>query len=460
MQLVRAHRLSLGRRPAVARRRRFGGRFNFALAIGALVAGSASTSCFAQADSTDRRIEILEQRLDDATSLIEALALEIERLKAEKAAAARTEPVPDPPRSDTADRLIAVEDRLDEVEQAVGDVETVTDDLEEKVGSRAVVHAFDAVELDLGGFYNVGITSVWGEDDSAVSVNRQTLELLLKAKLFDDWSLFAAQAFVREGDAVFKDPGARTSPGFNVKTGTETVLAWGNYRFSDALNIQAGRFVTPHGIVNIEHFPAILLNPEQPQFLRPFTGDTLFPNFTNGIQVHGRIYLHGGDDLLRYHLYTGSFSDHAEHFNFGGRLAYAPGSSGFDVGANLAYGQRVDGVTDYALFGGDVLYDKGPILWKTELFATAEDGSSNDRFAFYTQPAWRLDDRWTLFYRFDFLDSGRAPGMSLENAVGLSFRPHANIHLRSIYTYKTFLEDGGFPEADAHFLQGIGTVSF
>ncbi|RME68388.1 MAG: hypothetical protein D6782_01190, partial [Alphaproteobacteria bacterium] len=224
--------------------------------------------------------------------------------------------------------------------------------------------------------------------------------------------------------------------------------------------IDLGRFITPHGIINIEHFPAILLDPEQPQFLRPFGGQTMFANFMNGAKLGGQFFEPGGlKGRLGYSLYVGSFVNNADSFNYGGRLFWSFADTGFTLGANLGGGRRAGDGTDYALFGFDLLYDKGPIIWKNEIFFTDEDAGGN-RLAFYTQPAWRIDDKWTAFYRFDFLDDGGLEGDRTEHAFGLTFKPHRNIHLRAIARFNHFEAAPGFPSANARNYQLSSTFSF
>lgn len=414
-----------------------------------------ATSMSSAGDTYTDRIEALERKLEQALEVVEGLKREVEALKG---AANDAQPVgANPPE---------LELRLSEVEERVEDTEELASDLDERVGSRAVVNAFDAVELDFGGFLDLATTHVEGEDSSATSFNRQVFEILLGAELSDRWSLFVAQAFVRKSSANFSD---RRNPDFGDLGGvtTDTVIAWGNYRHNELFNLRAGRFITPHGIINIEHFPALLLDPEQPQFLRPFVGQTIFPNFSDGFQVHGSRFLGAdGDNHVQYHVYTGNFAGNATEFNYGGRVAWTLGSSGLTLGSNLATGSRIDEFdSDYYVYGADVLYDKDKVLWKSELFFADED-RGDDRFAFYTQPAWRFDDRWTVFYRFDYLDAGSDPltlrelGQSTENVLGLSFRPNPNVHLRNIWTYKSFDSTRLTPSADAWLWELSATFSF
>ena len=113
-----------------------------------------------------------------------------------------------------------------------------------------------------------------------------------------NWLLLTLNShFSRQSNILYDDnkdgifsASERRNPKFLMNSSTPLIIAWGNYAYSDALNIQFGRFSTPHGIINIEHFPATLLDPEQPQFLRPFSGQTIFPNFVDGIHLYGNYF--------------------------------------------------------------------------------------------------------------------------------------------------------------------------
>ncbi len=399
----------------------------------------------------DKKVEELEKRLEQALKLIQNLSTEVDKLKAQKKI------------EDNLPKPIAVVDqRVNEVSERLDELEGVVIDVEDRVGSRAVANAFDAERLDIGGFLLSTLTHVDGEDGSATSFNRQVFELLVRANLSDDFSMFVAQAFIREASPSFIDPEGRRDPDFNLGTGAPTPIAWANYRLSDAFNVRVGRWVTPHGIINIDHFPAILYDTEQPQFLRPFSGQTIFPNFQTGVQIHGKQFAgFGGRGRFDYNFYVGNFGGNQDNFNAGGRLAYTFGDSGITFGVNGAFGRRSEvGDSDYKLVGLDLLYDKGPILWKTEYHTTDEDLGLN-RTAFYTQPLWRIDNRWAAFYRYDFLDDGTVFGDRTEHAFGLTYNPIPNVRVRGTATFRSFdAGQNGFREADARLYQLSTTFSF
>ncbi len=418
----------------------------------------------AQAQETDdaERLTRLEQRLDRVLGLVESLNAEIAALKAQKSKAAAGEQRASGAIAETAlsERLEAVEKTVDATRGRLDEVEEIALDVEERVGSRALVRAFDAKSLDLGGFLHTAATLADGRDNTEFAINRLTFELLAKAQLSERWSLFVAQAFIRESGINYTDPEKRFNPDFALQSKAPLVIATATYKASDALTLDFGRFITPHGIINVEHFPAILLDPEQPQFLRPFGGQTIFANFMNGLRVTGKVFSPGGlDGSLGYAAYVGSFAGNADSLNYGGRAFWSFGNSGITLGANIGGGRRAGHGTDYVLFGGDLLYDKGPIVWKNEIFATDEDQGGN-RLAFYTQPGWRFADRWIAFYRFDFLDDGTGTGDKREHAIGLSFKPDPQVHLRAITRFNHFEAAPGLPRANARNYQLSATISF
>jgi len=426
-----------------------------------------SSPAVAQEIASDDRVEQLERQLKDVLEVVDSLRREVRSLKSRKSdgdtATSSTAAQATPAAEGASPVALKLEELATSVERTnrrLADVEEITLDVEERVGSRSLVRAFDAESLDLGGFLHTAVTLVDGEDNTEAAVNRLTAELLFRAEIDDRWSLFFAQAFIRESDLMFTDPTNRLDPNFNVTTKTPLVIATATYRADDAFVIDAGRFITPHGIVNIEHFPALLLDPEQPQFLRPFNGQTIFANFMNGLKVSGNVFRpFGSDGQFGYAAYVGSFVDNADSFNYGGRAFWGFGDSGLTIGANVGGGRREGDDSDYFLFGGDLLYDKGPIIWKNEIFVTDED-LGDDRLAFYSQPGIRFADGWTGFYRFDFLDDGVPEGDKIEHAIGITFRPNPHVHLRAIARLNEFEAVPGFPDADAQNYQLSATLSF
>jgi hypothetical protein len=402
----------------------------------------------------------LEAKLNQALKLIEAQSQQMNKMSSELNGLKARSTGGRSSSSVSAD----IEERLSQVEETVFDID-------DRVGSRAVVNAFGARSLDIGGFIHTTYTSIDSDSGEASAFDTQNFELLIKADLDENFSAFFAGGFLRE-DNNPNTSVQTANPAFNVVGKTPEIIAWVNYKDSDALNVQVGRMITPHGIINQEHFPQVLLDPRQPQFLRPFGGQTVFPNFITGAQVHGKFFL-GGEDTLQYNTYVanshqgGGGASAEEDAIFGGRVAYTNGASGVTVGVNAASGSRSDvgADSDYDLVGADLLIDHDWLLWKTEIFSTSEAPGSADRFAWYTQPAWRIDDKWTVFYRYDFLDDGGAGngGDAIENVVGVTFKPRPYVHLRVTGTQLDIESTATSPFAtdlDSTIVQFSTTVSF
>jgi len=409
-----------------------------------------------QNESARKVIQDLKRKLNRSVQMVENLTDRVDSLEREQQPSKRLKP--------TAGSQGALSSRVDNLEEQLFEIE-------EKMGGKGIVHTFEVFDLDLGGFLTQSYTAAFGEASDEYSFNMTQLEILVKANIDEHWSLFTALGFLREADLDFSDP---NNPNFaSYETRVPLIIGWVNFRAHDSLEIQMGRYVTPHGIINIEHFPPALLDANQPQFLRPFSGNTIFPNFLNGVNIHGKFFSGEHDNnILKYNVFSGSFADgDPEEFISGGRLAYNLGDTGLTFGTNYSYGTRVSGssrlghlsvvgkksltTNHYNMVGGDILYDQGKLLWKNELFSTSEN-NQHDRLAFYTQPAWRFNDQWIGFYRYDFLDPGQGVTESNEHMIGINFLPKPYVRLRAIYLLKEF-ENSGIGDQILHF---SGTISF
>ena len=461
-----------------------------------LLSSTALLCCLISAPAfagDSEKIAQLEAQLEKAMQMIEAQSKQMSILQKEVKAlkSAENEKVAAAEKIDTLEKDLVTYKAASiqpsagttpnaSLEQRVTEMEDIVYDLDEKVGSETLANAFDASNLDIGGFVNTAFTYVDGEDGSAAAWNRQNFELLIRADLDDQWSAFFAGGFIREGNVGFDDDqdgtlneaGERRNPDFAIEPGVAggtknpQIIAWVNYKHNDALNLKLGRLITPHGIINIEHFPATLLDQEQPLFLRPFGGQTIFPNFTTGAQVHGQFFF--GDDMLSYNAYSASAQSAAEELIHGGRVAYNFGDEGVTVGLNAATGSRTEGTNgDYTLAGADLLIDRGPVLWKSEIFTTDEENAPG-RLAYYTQPAWRFNDQWIGFYRYDFLDDGANGSAAVpdnagdvtEHMVGINFLPKPSVRLRLTGTRREYGATGSFGKAEADIFQFSTTYSF
>lgn len=349
------------------------------------------------------------------------------------------------------------------------------DQLSEKVGNRAVVHAFDGMKLDIGGFLHTAYTYIEGDDHSEGSFNRQNFELLIGTELTEKWSTFIAGGFLREANDPFT-VGSRTSPEFDTNDRNPLIIGWANYASGDLFNVRIGRMITPHGVINIEHFPATLLDPEQPQLLRPFGGNTIFPNFSTGVQLHGKKF--GGTGVFSYATYYANATSRMNANSndepiWGGRVAYGNASGVWEIGVNYSSSYRASTDAENTMEGVDFHVRTTHFELKSEYYTTDEDRfyggieGNGDREAYYVQPIVHFNPHWSAFYRYDFLDSGARVGESTENVIGLNFLPNNNVRLRLTLTDKEFeggANDDGLisliDDAEATIMQVSGTFSF
>ena len=107
------------------------------------------------------------------------------------------------------------------------------------------------------------------------------------------------------------------------------------------------------------------------------------------------------------------------------------------------------------MVGFDLLFENENLLWKNEIFHSSEY-STDDRLAFYTQPAQKLSDQWIVHYRFDYLDPGQHLNKSIEHVLGVNYLPISTIRLRLAYFYKEFEN----PNTENNIFQFSTTISF
>ena len=119
------------------------------------------------------------------------------------------------------DKIAELEGRSSERDADLERVEDEILNLEDRVGGeRTLARAFDALELDIGGFLTQTFMTASGDDNTESSFNQTLFELLLKAQLSDEMSLFTALGFLREADLDLGDTQERHG-GLGALAGTE-----------------------------------------------------------------------------------------------------------------------------------------------------------------------------------------------------------------------------------------------
>jgi hypothetical protein len=361
----------------------------------------------------------------------------------------------------------------DEINARLEALEEELLELQLKQSNKVNVTAFDAIRLDFGGFITQTFTSTFnGGSPSKSSFDQTNLEFLIGADITERDSVFAAVGFLRQSDLSSENTATDVKSRVFAKNANRVpgIIMWGKHRFSDLLDVTYGRFIDPWGIVNIEHFPPILMNLNQPQFLRNvnpgnlFGSNTFVPNFLTGVQAHGAKFI--GDNQLQYYGYTSNFNGQgSSDFISGARLAWTFPSNVATLGASYQNGIRDESTRDhYDAFGVDLLVNYKSFLLKSE-FITENISRTTDRESWYIQPSYKIN-KWIVFYRYDFIDLDidvdNDSTDQTEHVFGLNYVYTTTIRLRVEYVVNDFeLEkDSLGQERDYDNIQASITISF
>lgn len=358
-----------------------------------------------------------------------------------------------------------VKTELQALRQRIDELEDQQATLSEKVGSRALAQSYSAQSFDFGGHVSSLFSHIEGESSSDTGHVVSLVELFLKAKIDDDWSLFASPGFFTFNGALLDNPAspAAGDPLFTPATATTEELflsrAYAQWKHSDQLVVQGGVVGSPHGPTNREYFIPARTIAVSNLHTRIFLANQLYPQYLQGVKASGTFLMEGGN-MVTYDAYFGSQPDSAADAMSGARLAYTFGDLGLTFAANYGRGTREGTTTpttnfgylqspfaasanrtrDYEFAGIDVDWRSGAWISKTEAYYSAEDNLADKR-AFSTEWTYFVTPMWGLSYRFDYFDGGadltflptpavRDLGHSTEHVVGVCYNPNASVRLR------------------------------
>ena len=325
----------------------------------------------------DRLIQQLMERLD---------ALESDRTGGQKP--------PPAGKAETEDRLEAVQADLDAATAAL-----------ERLPS-------------LGGYLDFEYMN----DDRSKSPGafRQHHLTLLLSKELEAFRVFGEVEF--EYGTLFEGDGAKTT---TSRGELKLEQAWGEYSFADQLTLRGGLLLTP-GHWNVNHWPNLVLSTRRPLMVRE-----IYPESFTGLMAYGSRFRNelGAD----YSVYAGNGvsgnsakQDDNEDKAAGARVSFhlptKRSFDTFDVGLS-GYTDKPVGARRTNTWGLDAQIRRGPFELLSE-FATR--AAAEDRTGFYLQPSYRLNDRWTAFYRYDLLDV-KGGDKAREHTLGLNVRPLSDV---------------------------------
>ncbi|MCC7061754.1 MAG: hypothetical protein IT456_03050 [Planctomycetes bacterium] len=359
-----------------------------------------------------------------------------------------------------------VQKDLKELQERVDELEDQQSKTSERIGGRAIVQAYTASSLDFGGHVTSLFTYMHGEGDSEAGHMVTLLELFLRAQIDDQWSLFATPGFYTFNGGLLDNPATVSVPGdptfiADDSSQAKTFLSriYGQWKLSDALQIQGGIVGTPHGTSNREYFIPSRTIAEASLHTRYFLGNQLYPQVVDGLRASGKYTLGDTGHWLDYDAYYGALSENAGDAIYGARLGYVFGDLGLTIAANAGAGTRTGSTSpttnfgalqspfagtynvdhDFQFGGIDVDWRQGDFVSKTELYYSAEDGLKDQR-ALSSELTWFASPQWGLSYRFDYYDAGSdfniflsgvaERGTSTEHVVGVTYNPNNSVRLR------------------------------
>jgi len=349
--------------------------------------------------------------------------------------------------------------------------------------------ATDEAHLQIFGFmdaswtgYRLSAGSLWrGYLPTETTFGIGNLNLYLTRSLAERWRSFFEVRFTYAPATATRVDGSANHATAPDPANAQRPLTWGGvsierayleYDATDRLTVQAGAFLTPYGIWNVDHgSPAIV--PIAPPWI---IGEELFPKQQTGLHLYGKRAV--GGYTLAYHATVSNgrgpfqaFRDldgkpalgarleltapwlgltHLGLSGYRGRFTDRPADSlGADAMGNLIVVERPGVSYDEWSAGADVLIERGPLRLQAELLANQRSYRDGERAlqSGLAVPDGRFVGGYLLAgYRFDrfwqvmpFVSSELArlrPGAVSHDVAayietaGLNFRPVPNVVLK------------------------------
>lgn len=245
--------------------------------------------------------------------------------------------------------------------------------------------------------------------------------LFLEKKFERDWSVFSELEFE---DAPYLESTGKTGEFFANQGKILLEQMYTDYQPSQALTFRAGRFLTPAGIWNINHYPPFVTTQSRPQHIR-----LIFPQYLDGLQVHGAV--NAADLLIGYMAYASNgqgnsgTGDGNNDKAFGGRLEIsAPAALEVKAGFS-ALSDKLYGGEKKTSMGADLQVRMRWIKIQSEYAVGRMEPAGRPLYnaiGYYLQVQADVG-KWTVFARHDFYnpdDSVASNGTTI-NTGGLNY---------------------------------------
>lgn len=264
----------------------------------------------------------------------------------------------------------------------------------------------DEGESNFGDLMNIGgyVDFEYIATDKAGETNEfrsHHLSLIFSKEIDKTWSFFAEVEFE---DAPFIELENHRDGKLFIEVMTLQAS------LSQQLNFRAGRYLTPAGLWNVDHYPPFVTTQERPKHIRK-----IFPQIMDGLQAFGSRDI--GNTLVDYALYVGNGTDEPgkndtnENKAVGARVKFKFHSlAGVELGLSGFTGKDKQTSTqkyDRESFGADLKFRIKKLKFQGEYAKAAIDDQISptatdfDREGYYGQAIYDIK-KLSLVYRYDW----------------------------------------------------------
>lgn len=212
-----------------------------------------------------------------------------------------------------------------------------------------------------------------------------------------------------------------------------------NYSFSDALNLRAGKQITPIGYWNLEP-----INVLRDTSSNPLYSKQIFPKLFTGIDLYG--YL-DSDNELSYHLFMQKNNDmDADYINiknshfFGLSLEYEP-SMETSFGASAGEFITNDIHKHVRYVQANAKYDSYPYKFQTEIAYSGIDNKETRQRSYklggYAQGLYNFNMKHAAILRYEYFDDKESNKLHNIGVFGYSYRPLYAVSIKGEYQWNS-----------------------
>lgn len=227
------------------------------------------------------------------------------------------------------------------------------------------------------------------------------LSLFFKRELSEQWRVFTELEF-EDGVLLEAASDNKSLKAANGKLFLEVLSI--EHLYSPYLNFTFGRFFTPAGIWNIDHYPPFVPTQDRPMQVR-----NIFPQLTDGLQLWGAAELSSA--IVSYNLYTGNgegntgASDGNEEKSLGARVKVKlPMLANLELGTSFFKDEDNTDIRKRS-YGADVSLQWKTLRFQSEYAKAGLNGLVGDyaKRGLYSQLIYGVQN-WDFIYRYDWYD--------------------------------------------------------